>query len=145
MTNKTYVVYGENGEELKTLKTLAAAKKLADAERGSILVDGECVYKAEPVVEEEAQFMEEETKPGEEQEIVEEETVEPEQTKVAKEKQHYRILSFMNIRSKPSRNGVIIGQVKPGTVVIAKSIDNDWLNTADGYILYGNGKYAEKV
>ena len=34
MANKTYVVYEENGTELKTLKTLAAAKKLADAEGG---------------------------------------------------------------------------------------------------------------
>ena len=45
-TNKNYLVIGGNGEELKTVKTLAAAKKLADAEGGSVLVDGECVYRA---------------------------------------------------------------------------------------------------
>ena len=48
--NKTYLVYGGNGEELSTLKTLAAAKKLADEEGGMVLCDGECVYQAEKSV-----------------------------------------------------------------------------------------------
>ena len=35
-TNKTYIVV-KDGEELKELKSLAAAKKLADAEDGTVI------------------------------------------------------------------------------------------------------------
>ena len=45
-TNKTYLVTDEFGTELKTLKTLAAAKKLADSEGGKVVCDGEVVYTA---------------------------------------------------------------------------------------------------
>ena len=45
-TNKTYLVTDEFGTELKTLKTLAAAKKLADSEGGKVVCDGEVVYQA---------------------------------------------------------------------------------------------------
>ena len=160
-TNKTYVVYGAEGQELKTLKSLAAAKKLADAEGGTVLSDGECVYKATQVVAEEQvveqteeQVVEQEEKHTEEQETVEAEepvagqTEEPVAEKTEEQpirKQKYVLLSLMNIRSKPSMRAPIIGQARPGTVVIAQSVENDWLNTADGYILYGDGKYAEKV
>lgn len=40
---KTYAIV-KDGEQLKELKTLAAAKKLADAEGAEVLCDGECVY-----------------------------------------------------------------------------------------------------
>lgn len=40
----------------------------------------------------------------------------------------------------------IIGTRPEGTVVRVLSIENDWLHLAnDGYILYGNGKWAEKI
>lgn len=42
-SNKTYTVVKDSGN-LKELKTLAAAKKLADAEGAKVLCDGECVY-----------------------------------------------------------------------------------------------------
>ena len=43
MANKTYTVM-KDGEELKELKTLAAAKKLADAEDAEVFCEGLCVY-----------------------------------------------------------------------------------------------------
>ena len=43
MANKIYIVV-KDGEELEKLKTLAAAKKLADAEGAEVYCDGKCVY-----------------------------------------------------------------------------------------------------
>ena len=43
MANKTYTVM-KDGEEMKELKTLAAAKKLADAEDAEVFCEGLCVY-----------------------------------------------------------------------------------------------------
>ena len=43
MANKTYTVV-KDGEELKELKTLSAAKKLADTEGAEVFCEGECVY-----------------------------------------------------------------------------------------------------
>jgi len=43
MANKIYTVV-KDGEELEQLKTLAAAKKLADAEGAEVYCDGKCVY-----------------------------------------------------------------------------------------------------
>ncbi len=47
-SNKTYIVT-KNGEELEQLKTLAAAKKLADADGAEVYCEGECVYRADTV------------------------------------------------------------------------------------------------
>lgn len=43
MANKIYIVV-KDGEELEKLKTLAAAKKLADAEGAEVYCDGKYVY-----------------------------------------------------------------------------------------------------
>ena len=43
MANKTYIVV-KDGEELKELKSLTAAKKLADTEGAEVFCDGKCVY-----------------------------------------------------------------------------------------------------
>ena len=43
MANKIYTVV-KDGEELEQLKTLTAAKKLADAEGAEVYCDGKCVY-----------------------------------------------------------------------------------------------------
>ena len=58
MANKTYIVV-KDGEELKELKSLTAAKKLADTEGAEVFCDGKCVYQgtvapAEDTVEETA-------------------------------------------------------------------------------------------
>ena len=43
MANKIYIVV-KDGEELEKLKTLAVAKKQADAEWVEVYCDGKCVY-----------------------------------------------------------------------------------------------------
>ena len=43
MASKIYTVT-KDGEVLKELKTLTAAKKLADTDGAEVLCDGECVY-----------------------------------------------------------------------------------------------------
>ena len=125
---KTYTVV-KDGEVLKELKTLPAAKKLADAEGGEVVCDGDTVYTAQPAVEEE---------------VVEEQLV-VEKAKLEK----YRLLSRMNIRTAPSLKADKLGVAEAGTVVEVLSIDNDWMRVKNGadevFILYGGGKFAERV
>ena len=162
-TNKNYLVIGGNGEELKTVKTLAAAKKLADAEGGSVLVDGECVYRAavdpvEPTVEEtvEAPVEVEETQPVdapvEQSEDKTDDQPEDEVEDVvdepvdADQPARYRLKTLMNIRKEPTTSARKIGTAKQDTIVEVKEVRKDWLHLTDGtFILYGGGEFAEKV
>ena len=142
-TNKSYLVIGSDGAELKTL---AAAKKLADAEGGSVLVDGECVYRAtvEAVEETVAPAI-----PTVEAEKVEEAEVEQTDEKVEEAKtepQKYRIKALMNIRKEPNLNSEKVGIAKQGSIVIVEEVKDDWLCLTDGtFILCGGGEFAEKV
>jgi hypothetical protein len=136
-TNKSYLVIGSDGAELKTVKTLAAAKKLADAEGGSVLVDGECVYRAtveatvNPTVE-----------AGEDKKAAEAENAAVVEEKPAVEK--YRIKTLMNIRKEPDLSGEKVGIAKQGAIVTVKEVAGDWLCLTDGtYILCGGGEFAE--
>ena len=155
MANKIYTVV-KDGEELEKLKTLAAAKKLADAEGAEVYCDGKCVYEGtvSPVEDKSAEEKTEEKTveavEGERKEIVtavpviSEKPKQPDVPEPATEK--YRLKSLMNIRKKPSLDSTIIGTRPEGTVVRVLSIENDWLHLAnDCYILYGNGKWAEKI
>lgn len=162
-TNKNYLVIGGNGEELKTVKTLAAAKKLADAEGGSVLVDGECVYHAavepvEPTVEEtvEPTVEVEETQPEvapveqpeEPEDQPDEDVVEaqPEESVDADQPARYRLKTLMNIRKEPSTSARKIGTAKQDTIVEVKEVKKDWLYLTDGtFILFGGGEFAEKI
>lgn len=158
-TNKNYLVIGGNGEELKTVKTLAAAKKLADAEGGSVLVDGECVYRAavetveetvEPTVEVEETQPEvapveqpEEPEDQPDEDVVE---AQPEEPVDADQPARYRLKTLMNIRKEPSTSARKIGTAKQDTIVTVKAVKNDWLHLENGtFILYGGGEFAEKV
>ena len=149
MANKIYTVV-KDGEELEQLKTLTAAKKLADAEGAEVYCDGKCVYKGVKEEVEEKEKEPEKAAEGEQKEIVtavpviSEKPKQPDVPEPATEK--YRLKSLMNIRKKPSLDSTIIGTRPEGTVVRVLSIENDWLHLAnDGYILYGNGKWAEKI
>ena len=141
-TNKTYVVYGAEGEELETLKTLAAAKKLADTEHGTVLCDGECVYKAES-----------QEPTGEVGEAVVEETAEPVETSpeeveraVAQKTQHFRLKTLMNVRKGPTTSSARLKTLPAGTIVEVREVKNDWLCLTDGsFILFGAGRFAERV
>ena len=137
MANKTYVV-SKDGETVKELKTLAAAKKLADAEGGEVLCDGETVYTADsptlPAASTPA------TTPEPEEKTEEQSVTEPVK---------YKLLSKMNIRIAPSLKADKVGVAEAGTVVKVTAIENDWLRVKNGagevFILYGGGKFAERV
>jgi uncharacterized protein YgiM (DUF1202 family) len=125
--SKTYAVV-KDGTELKELKTLAAAKKVADAEAAEVYCEGECVYPetvaasaAEPVTSE---------KPSQ-----------PD-----KEETKYRLTALMNVRKKPSMDAPILYTRAAGTEVRVLGIVNDWMHlTNDTYILYEGGKWAVKI
>lgn len=135
-SNKTYTVV-KDGETLKELKTLAAAKKLADAEGAEVLCDGRCVYLgvvsgAEDTVEDLSDAVEE---------TVIETAVEAEKPAPG----HYTLTSKMNIRKTPSLNAEKAGIAQKGAVVEVAAIEGDWMRLTDGtFILYAAGKYAVK-
>ena len=126
-TNKTYIVV-KDGEELKELKSLAAAKKLADAEGATVVCNGATVYPDAP------------------DELA---TAEPEYEPVDQsEPEKYTLTAKMNIRLAPSLDANKVGVAEPGTVVEVLGIENDWLRVKNGagevFILFGGGKYARK-
>ena len=126
--SKTYTVV-KDGIELKELKTLAAAKKVADAEGGSVLLDGECVYPQAVAV------------PVEESHIVVEKPSQPDEGETK-----YRLTALMNVRKKPSMDAQILYTRAAGTEVRVLGIVNDWLHlTDDTYIFYEGGKWAVKI
>ena len=124
-TNKTYIVVTD-GEELKELKSLAAAKKLADAEGAVVICNGATVYPDAP------------------DELA---TAEPEYEPVD-QPEKYTLTAKMNIRLAPSLDADKVGVAEPGTVVEVLRIENDWLRVKNGagevFILFGGGKYARK-
>ena len=128
---KTYTVV-KDGNPIKELKSLAAAKKLADAEGAEVLCDGECVYLGTMAVSED-------TVP-ELSEAAPEETV----AEVAKP-ERYTLTAKMNIRRAPGLDAQKLGIAQLGTVVEVAAIENDWLRLTDGtFILYEGGRFARK-
>ena len=127
MANKTYIVV-KDGEELKELKSLTAAKKLADTEGAEVFCDGKCVYQGTVAPTED--------------------TVE--ETAVAEEQKPevYTLTRKMNVRKAPSMNADKLTVLEAGTVVEVLAIEDDWLHVRNGagvvFILYGGGKYARK-
>lgn len=122
-TNKTYTVV-KDGETLKELKTLAAAKKLADADGAEVFCEGAMVYAASV----------NETEPLYEAEPVPEVVT------------RYKLTARMNIRKNPSKTAEKLGIAEPGTVVEVSVVENDWLHLTDGtYILYEGGRFAKKL
>ncbi len=129
--NKTYTVM-KDGKELKELKTLVSAKKLADAEGAEVLCEGECVYQG--------------TVAGSEDTVPELSKAETETpvVKPAKPKK-YTLTAKMNIRKAPSKTAEIAGIAQKGTIVDVTAIEGDWMHLADGsYILFEGGKFAVK-
>ena len=121
---KTYTVV-KNGEVLKELKTLAAAKKLADIEGAEVFCEGECVY--QPAVDPVVPF-------------VEDETAEP-----VKAPETFTLLRKMNVRKAPSLNADKVKVLGTGTEVEVAEVADDWLHLTDGtFILYEGGKNARK-
>ena len=124
---KTYTVV-KDGETLKELKTLAAAKKLADAEGAEVFCEGECVYRTAvaPAVEEETV-----------------ETQEP--VEAPKVPDTYTLLRKMNVRKAPSLKADKLKVLDTGSIVEVDVVADDWLHLTDGtFILYEDGKNAKK-
>ncbi len=131
---KTYTVV-KDGTELKELKTLPAAKKLADMEGAEVVCDGEVVYTPDSTVA---------TIPSVEEDPI---TVEKHVAKTPAEEAPalYTLTSRMNVRKEPDTSAPKLKVLEKGTTVEVVSIQNDWLRLTDGsYILYGGGKYATK-
>ena len=124
-SNKTYTVM-KDGEILKELKTLAAAKKLADAEGAEVLCGGECVYQGTVVGSED--------------------TVPELSADTAEAPHRYRLTALMNIRKAPMLSAEKLGQLPAGTVVEVDSISGDWMHLSNGtHILFASGKFAVKL
>ena len=131
MANKTYTVM-KDGEELKELKTLAAAKKLADAEDAEVFCEGLCVYQGT--------VKDSEDTVSELSDAVAESPAKEPVTPVK-----YTLTAKMNIRKAPSKTAEIAGIAQKGTIVDVTAIEGDWMHLADGsYILFEGGKFAVK-
>lgn len=121
----------KNGVEIKRLNMLTAARKLADAEGAEVFCDGLSIYKSvaeivhtEPIVAE---------TPNQ---------IEVEEPKTEK----YRLKALMNVRKKPGLDSEILGTKPADTLVRVLGVEEGWLHLIDGsYILFEEGKYAEKV
>ena len=135
---KEYIVM-KDGTELKTYKSLPAAKALADKEGAEVFADGECVYST---VSETVESPVTPVSPVEEdaKELVPETVVED---KPLAEK--YSLLRKMNVRKSPSLTAEKVAVLDGGTVVeVGKKVD-DWLHLTDGtFIYYEGGKNARK-
>ena len=122
MANTKIYTVVKDGEIIKELKTLAAAKKLADTGGGEVFCEDECVYQGAPdtVLD------------------TEQESVKPEPAK-------YTLLRKMNVRKTPSLKADRLKVLNAGAVVEVEEIKDDWLYLTDGsFILYEDGKNAKK-
>ncbi|MBQ1492865.1 MAG: SH3 domain-containing protein [Blautia sp.] len=90
---------------------------------------------------------EEQAKPQKETEAKSIITKKPRQPEVLdRVAEKYRLKALMNVRKKPSTEASILDTRAEGTIVRVLRIEKDWLCLADGsYILYENGKWAEKI
>ena len=135
---KTYVVKTDD-EIIDQFKTLVAAKTLAARAVAEVFCDGELVYagtakQAQEVLE---------TVLVHADPVVAETSEQSEVTEPATER--YRLKTLMNVRKNPSLDADILSTKPESTVVHVLGIENGWLHLMDGsFILYENGKYAEK-
>ena len=123
---KEYIVM-KDGEELKTYKSLPAAKALAEREGAEVYDDGECVYSAsvDPIILSDLSTVEE--------------------TKVL-EPDKYALLRKMNVRKAPSLTAQKLAVLDKGTVIEVEKKVDDWLHLTDGtFIYYEGGKNARKA
>ena len=124
----------KDGAALKELKTLAAAKKLAEAEGAQVYAEGKCVYRPAAVAT------------GFGEETAASSTLEGTSTEKAGAEGCYRLTHLMNVRSAPSMEAQKVGVLPAGTVVQVKAVENDWLHLTDGtFILYQGGTFAENA
>ena len=144
MANRTYFVK-KNGEIIKELKSLSAAKKIAQAENAEVYCGDELVYPNQGETDNQTEApntVETQIDEGVETQI---DDGEEKQIDDAVEMK-YRLKALMNVRTSPSLSSRKIATLPPGMIVSVDKIKNDWLHLTNGsFIFYGNGKYAEKV
>ena len=132
---KEYIVK-KDGAELKTYKSLSAAKALAEKEGAEVYADGECVYSptVEPAVTPVISSAEDNVDAKEEE------------TKEQKTPDKFVLLRKMNVRKEPSLTAEKVAVLDKGTVVeVGKKVE-DWLHLTDGtFIYYEGGKNARKA
>ena len=168
MANRSYFVK-KNCEIIKELKSLSAAKKIAQAENAEVYCGNELVYSAldtdktltDGTENEDACSAEKELNNDTENvsihdtelesnhsaEKVSDHSSDPVSTSVEEVRAvKYRLKALMNVRVSPSLSSRKIATLPPGTIVTVANIKNGWLYLTNGsFILYGNGKYAEKI
>ena len=151
MANKTYVVK-KNGEIIKELKSLSAAKKIAQAESADVYCGDELVYSAHGTDKEvnndtdNASLHDTEKQINNSAEKESDHSADPVSSADDDRAVKYRLKALMNVRTSPSLSSRKIATLLPGTIVTVANIKNDWLYLTNGsFILYGNGKYAEKI
>ena len=141
MANRNYVAK-KNGEIIKELKSLSAAKKIALSESAEVYCGDELVFSPSDGEKEKAGTVETEAHNTIEKQIDDGEEKQIDEGAEMK----YRLKALMNVRVSPSLSSRKIATLLPGTIVTVARIENDWLHLSNGsFIFYGNGKYAEKV
>ena len=116
-----YTVLSTDGVLLKELKTLPAAKKLADAEGGIVMQDGKQVY---PVAA---------TEPASE---------------ALPEPVPYEVLTDVYVRSAPEIGAKAVGRVWPGDTLAVLAEEGDWLRVdwhgEAAFVRHFGHQYARK-
>ena len=156
-----YIVIDADGAELKSYKTLAAAKKLAEATEGAVVMyGGEQVYPSVFTEPSDPAAPADFTSPAEEDEsaeIVEEEKeddapadveaiTEAGEKPMEKSTTPHRVLVRINIRSGPSLNAEKVGTADVGAILDAYEDLGDWLKIRwKGSIAYARHKNHEYV
>ena len=151
MANKTYFVK-KDGEIIKELKSLSAAKKIAQAESADVYCGDELVYSAHGTDKEvnndtdNASLHDTEKEINNSAEKESDHSADPVSSADDDRAVKYRLKALMNVRTSPSLSSRKIATLLPGTIVTVANIKNDWLHLTNGScILYANGKYAEKI
>ena len=151
MANRTYFVK-KDGEIIKELKSLSAAKKIAMAESADVYCGDELVYSAHGTDKEvnndtdNASLHDTEKELNNSAEKESDHSADPVSSADDDRAVKYRLKALMNVRTSPSLSSRKIATLLPGTIVTVANIKNDWLHLTNGScILYANGKYAEKI
>ena len=151
MANKTYFVK-KDGEIIKELKSLSAAKKLAQVEGADVYCGDELVYSAHGTDKEvnndtdNASLHDTEKEINNSAEKESDHSADPVSSADDDRAVKYRLKALMNVRTSPSLSSRKIATLLPGTIVTVANIKDNWLHLTNGScILYANGKYAEKI
>ena len=146
----TYTVNGADGVMIKTYKTLAAAKKLAEKTEGAVVVcDGRQVYPEGTDLTGVGGEVSPEAVNEKDGFIGIDEDPSPDQVKTARQDTQakpYKVVIRVNIRRKPSLDADKVGAADAGTILEACEDLGDWLKIRHrGGIAYARHKNYEYI